>query len=389
MVRLREASSVTPRVVIATILRRRGETGIQAHVQALVDALAARGDTPEFINHLSAFRWLGVPIFVVRRAIDPFSGRLSVWWYRTWHYWFLRLALRGHLRRAGPLVIYAQCPLSARAALDARRSAHQRVVMAVHFSHSQADEWVAKGRIRGDGRVYRAIDRLERETLPRLDGIVYLSDYMRRHIERRHPGIMAVRSETIPNFVTRPRLRQSVADGADLITIGALDTNKNQRYILEVLAEAARMGQGYRLSIVGDGPERAALERMAKTLGITDSVRFLGYRPDARSLLPGHRAYIHAARMDNFPMVLIEALAAGIPVLAPSVGGIPEIFDDGVEGYPIPLDDPAEAARRIIALLEDDAGRCRMGEAARDRFVRDFDADVTATRLIRFLRQAE
>jgi glycosyltransferase involved in cell wall biosynthesis len=374
-------------IVVATIQRRRGETGIHAHVSMFIEALVARREEVAFVNHLSVAPWVGIPIFLVRRAIERVNPARAVWWYRVWHLAFLRLALWWHLRRRGPLVIYAQCPISARAALDTRRSPDQRVVMALHFSGSQADEWVAKGRIEAGGRVYRGIDHLERRTLPALDGIVYLARSMQHEIERRHPGVADVPAALIPNFTRRPAMPSTTSLEGDLITVGALDRNKNQAHILRVVAAAAAMGHGYRLSVVGDGPERRALEALVRELGIAPLVRFHGFRPDAASLIPRHVAYIHAARMDNFPMAIVEALAAGRPVLAPPVGGIPEMIDDGIEGRYIPLDDPEEGARIVVGLLEDEGSLARLGAAARDRFERAFDVDVVAPRLAAFLRQ--
>ena len=371
------------------MLRRQGETGIHVHMATFLDELRSRGYPVVFVNHLSAFKFLGLPIFGVRRIVDRINGSLSVAWYVFWHLWFLRVALRARLRGLGPAVVYAQCPISARAALDARRSRDQPVVMVVHFIHSLGDEWVAKGKIPDGGRVHRWISRLEGRTLPEVDGIVFLSRYMRDYLEARNPGLESVTSLVLPNFISPAPAVPEERLEADLITIGALDRNKNQGYILRVLVEAATLGRSYSLTIVGDGPERASQEAQVRASGLSGRVRFLGYRAHARSLLPAHRAYVHAARMDNFPMVVLEALAAGLPVLAPAVAGIPEMITDGVEGVMWPLDDPRDAAQRLIELLEDEPRRRRMGAAAERRFAADFQTSVVVDRLIQFLTTLE
>ena len=96
-------------------------------------------------------------MFGVRLLLERYSGAASVLWYRHWHEIFLRKALRKRLAGIGDSVIYAQGPLEAQAALLARRGSHQRVVMAVHFQISQANEWVGKRYIQSDGHVFRAI----------------------------------------------------------------------------------------------------------------------------------------------------------------------------------------------------------------------------------------
>ena len=81
------------------------------------------------------------------------------------------------LAGVGDCVVYAQDPLAARAALRARRGPHQRVVMAVHFRISQADEWADKEQITRDGTVFREIRKAEREVIPKVDGLVYVSKW--------------------------------------------------------------------------------------------------------------------------------------------------------------------------------------------------------------------
>jgi glycosyltransferase involved in cell wall biosynthesis len=103
-------------------------------------------------------------------------------------------------------------------------------------------------------------------------------------------------------------------------------------------------------------------------LAVSDQVRFLGHVPDAARLLASHRVFAHAATMESLGIVIVEALAAGRPVLAPAVGGIPEVLSDGVEGRFWPLDDPTRAARQLIQILEDPETAQAMSLAARRRY---------------------
>jgi glycosyltransferase involved in cell wall biosynthesis len=93
--------------------------------------------------------------------------------------------------------------------------------------------------------------------------------------------------------------------------------------------------------------------------------------------------------MESFGITLIEALACGIPVLAPPVGGIPEIFDDGVEGYYWSLENIAVAADKLIFLMENPAEYDRMSDAARKRFRKDFQANAVAGQLLKVLLEKE
>ncbi len=99
----------------------------------------------------------------------------------------------------------------------------------------------------------------------------------------------------------------------------------------------------------------------------------------------GYRAYVHPARFEILPLALIEALAAGLPVVAGNVGGIPEIYDDGVEGRFWSLDDPVSAAATLLELLDCEPARSHTSAAALERYRRNFRADVVVPRLLSFL----
>jgi glycosyltransferase involved in cell wall biosynthesis len=376
-------------IIIATLMRQEGETGLQTHVRSLLDYLQASGQATEVFTPYRAPRWQVYPTFGLRKLIDPLHGAASVWWYRHWHARFLFQALRRRLAGGAPCVIYAQCPVSADAALRARSSPAQRVALVVHFNVSQADEWADKGAIARDGRYFQAIRRFEAATLPRLDGIVYVSAFMRDLVEQRVPAVKRTPAICLPNFLPGEQAAPAgppPTSMSDLITIGTLEPRKNQAYLLQVLAAAQALGQRFSLDIVGAGPERSSLLALARTLGVAERVHFLGFQSNAGRLIAGHRAYVHAARIENLPVTLVEALRAGVPVLAAPVGGIPEVFDDGVEGRYWDLADAASGARILADVLGDGAAHARMAAAARSRFESAFSSTAVGAPLLRFLR---
>ena len=389
-------------------MRPDGETGVRAHLRALAAFLAGEsqaGRLPAGYALASPFDApapLALPFLGVRRLLEPLSGTAAVWWYRWAYPLLLRRALARRLRDGAPAVVLAQCPPSAAAALAARANPAQRVALTVHFNGSQADEWAGMRRIAREGALFRAIRAFEAEVLPQVDALVFVSEFMRAELARRVPAIAGVPYAVIPNFVDDPWARAASDDRglragaqpagaepahapADLIAIGSLEPRKNVAYVLEVLAHAHALGAPLTLTVVGDGPERAVLRRLATALGVAHAVRFAGYVPDARRLVAGHRALVHAAHAENLPLALVEALAEGVPVFAVPVGGVPEVFDDGVEGVRLPADDARAAAARVVAALADGAALQRMGEAARARFLARFHSPVAASRLLGFL----
>lgn len=372
-------------LVIATILRAKGSTGVQTYFSQLQQYLSSQSSSVTVVTPFSRDRLLSTPLFALRLLIRPISRPASVRWYRHWHQVFLRRGLRSCLSDRPDAIVYAQCPVSALVALQARSGPEQRVVMAVHFQVSQADEWVVKGEIKQNCRVFRSIRQSERETFPRLDGMVFISTSAMENFACKDV-LDHVRSAVIPNFVFLPPAESSPHPDADLVSIGCLEQFKNHDFLLEVLAAANRKGRRYTLDIIGAGPRRRALLRQARSLGVESQVRLLGYRPDARNLLAGYRAYVHASRSETLPLAIVEALAAGLPVIAGAVGGIPELFSDAIEGRYWPLDDAEAAAAILIAVMDEESERLRFGAAARSRFDRQFDAHTVGPTLQAFLR---
>ena len=122
-----------------------------------------------------------------------------------------------------------------------------------------------------------------------------------------------------------------------------------------------------RLEIAGDGPERSALERECRLLGVMGSVDFLGWQPDIQPWLSRWDVVIQPSLSEGFGLAALEAMAASTPVVATAVGGAPEVVDDGVTGWLVPPGDPAALGERIQELLLNPDLRTRMGTAGRRR----------------------
>jgi glycosyltransferase involved in cell wall biosynthesis len=372
-------------LVIATILRGDGITGVDTHIRQVRRYLEDCGTSSTLVTPFSWGRPLTYPVFGLRPlVVQRFSRPAGVAWYLHWHEVFLRNALRRRLAEVGDCIVYAQDPFSARTALRTRRGPHQRVVMAVHLRISMADEWADKKQVKRDSIVFRAIRQVERGVIPQVDGLVYVSRWARDALMSWLPEVGAVPYAVIGNFVSPWHAKPGQDSHADLVTIGNLDLVKNHRFLLDVLAEAKRAGRSLSLDIFGDGPCRKDLERQVSSLGL-EQVRLRGFRPDVRDFLPGYRAYVHASYSESSSLAIMEAMAAGLPIVAANIGPISELCDEGVEGRYWPLDDPAQAAAILIDLLDCEPARLKAARAASERFRREFDAEVVGPELRSFL----
>jgi glycosyltransferase involved in cell wall biosynthesis len=128
----------------------------------------------------------------------------------------------------------------------------------------------------------------------------------------------------------------------------------------------------YSLAFVGGGRDQPQVEEELRAQGLGDRVALLGDRHDVPALLAGADVFVLASRSEGAPLSILEAMAAGLPVVASDVGGVAELVADGATGLLVPAGEPAALARALARLLDDRALRERMGAAgrarARDRF---------------------
>jgi glycosyltransferase involved in cell wall biosynthesis len=185
-------------------------------------------------------------------------------------------------------------------------------------------------------------------------------------------SVPAGRISIIPNGVdlhhdpchagTRPA---TAAGGARrIITVGNLRPEKAHDTLLEAVARVAGTHRDVRVQIVGDGPCRAALETLAERRGISDRVEFLGHREDVPSLLAASDLFVLASRSEAFPNAAVEAMAAGVPVIASATGGLLDLIDSARTGLLVPPDDPAALANAMAACLDRPSDAARRARAA-------------------------
>ncbi len=159
----------------------------------------------------------------------------------------------------------------------------------------------------------------------------------------------------------------------------ALAPHKSQTDLLRAAALARGEAPRLRVWIAGEGPLRRALEEEHRALGLGTVVRFLGFRDDVNDLLRAADLFVVSSYLEGMGTATLDAMAAGLPVVATRVGGIPEIVEDGVSGILVPPRDPGALAAAMVRLSNDADLRARLGEAGRVR-VREFSADRTEER---------
>jgi glycosyltransferase involved in cell wall biosynthesis len=205
-------------------------------------------------------------------------------------------------------------------------------------------------------RLYEWLDSV---SLNYLDGVVVVSDAMRRGIEHRNLHVINngiaphEASHDSPDTVQNP-LDSGIAgfcrEGFTLGAIGRLSKEKGFDILLDAVRAAADAVPEVRLIILGEGGERTILETKIKSLGIGDRVLMPGYTADARRYLPYFKALVLSSLTEGLPIVILEAMQAGVPIVATRVGGVPNVLKNGETGILVNASDPAMLAKGIIKL---------------------------------------
>jgi glycosyltransferase involved in cell wall biosynthesis len=169
-----------------------------------------------------------------------------------------------------------------------------------------------------------------------------------------------------PDPALRAGLRKSLGAGEEdvvLLSVSALAPGKGHRDLLRALVRVP----GHRLWLAGDGPLRAPLTRECESLGLTPRVQFLGFRTDIFPLLHAADLFALATESEGLGSSILEAMAAGLPVVATRVGGVPEIVEEGKTGVLVPAADPDALGEALARIAPDRVLRERMGGCGRQR----------------------
>ncbi len=223
----------------------------------------------------------------------------------------------------------------------------------------------------------RCYSWIERIGVLSADRVIAVCDYDRQLALQYHVA-PAEKVTTVHNGMpdVAPELRTSAENApapVRLIMVARFETQKDHGTLLRALA--GLRGRSWVLDLIGDGPGRAQVAALAQQLGIADRVYFLGARNDVAEQLAHSQVFLLISRWEGFPRSILEAMRAGLPVMASDVGGVRESVVEGVTGFLIPPGDVNALRARLELLLEFPALRRRLGRAGRARYEEQFTFD--------------
>jgi glycosyltransferase involved in cell wall biosynthesis len=175
-----------------------------------------------------------------------------------------------------------------------------------------------------------------------------------------------------------------------LLYVGRLAAAKGLPILFQSLEKLKSSHRDIILTVVGDGEYRAELEQMSDRFGLTEQVKFVGYKSQAevRQYLQQTDIFVLPSFAEGVPVVLMEAMAAGIPVVATQIAGISELVEEGISGYLVPPGDPVSLAQRIEILLGDHQLREQFGASGRLKVEQEFNLHEEVERLYRVMNSA-
>jgi glycosyltransferase involved in cell wall biosynthesis len=241
-------------------------------------------------------------------------------------------------------------------------------------------------------RMYGAIDR---RTLRRFDAVVAVSDEVRDRILRagvRQDHIRLIRNGVnLRPFAAAQRMREAERHQGSPLTIGMvgrLSREKGGDVFLRAAAELVRQRPATRFSIAGDGPDRAILEQLIAQLGLGPRTSLLGRTDDMPGFYSSIDVLASASRQEGLPIALLEGMASGLPIVATSVGAVPQLVRDGETGLLVETENPVALASAMLRVVDDPLLRQSLGDHASRLIADEFSADRMAAEYVELYRHA-
>lgn len=196
--------------------------------------------------------------------------------------------------------------------------------------------------------------------------------------------------------VLRYRERRLAGSRVQLVSVARLVEKKGLRYAIHAVARVVEVGRRVSYTVIGDGPERAELERLVWELGMQAHIRFVGAQSheavldliDASHLLIAPSVTAADGDEEGIPNAMKEAMAMGVPVIGTRHGGIPELVDDGVSGVLVPERDANALADRLLHLIDHSEQWPALARAARERIEAEYDIERLNEELVSLYREA-
>ena len=343
--------------------------GAQVHVRDLALALLKRGHEPVVVTsgegpYAEGLRAAGIETIILDSlvmAINPVQDTRAIW------------QVRRVLNRLQPDLVSTH---SSKAGIVGRLAARSVGIPVVFTAHGWA---YTTGVPAPKATIYGWLERL---AAPLAHKIITVSDFDRELAISRRVA-QADKLVTIHNGMPDVPLEQRADPSrspARLAMIARFEPQKDHITLLQALAGLKH--EAWQLDLIGDGPLLPQARELSGRLGLDDRVQFWGQRMDVAARLAESQVALLITKWEGFPRSILEAMRAGLPVIASAVGGVAESVRDGDNGFTVPRGDVGALQERLLQLLGNPDLRCRMGRSARERYEHEFMLARTVSRTL-------
>lgn len=346
---------------LALLITKSEAGGAQSHVLELLDGLLNAGHEPllaagdeGWLTERAVVRGITVTIIPdLIHPIRPAQDMKAITQVRDW------------LAAESPDLLHAH---SSKAGLVGRIAAFISGVPSVFTAHGWA--------FTGGASLARKLVAIPSEWVAARTGgdIICVSNYD-RDLARHYRIAPDARLHTVWNGIDDVAERAIPGERSEPVVtmVARFAAPKDHATLLTAMSMLGALP--WRLRLVGDGPMLVEAQGLAASLGVASRVEFLGARSDVASLLASSDIFVLASRFEGLPISILEAMRAGLPVVASDVGGVPELVDSQ-SGIRVPVSDSPALASALAGLLSDPEGRVRMGDNGRTRYEKDFRASA-------------
>jgi glycosyltransferase involved in cell wall biosynthesis len=263
------------------------------------------------------------------------------------------------IRRERVDIIHAHMVSGALAARLAVLGSRTRVITHVHNSWQRHATFMGAGH-----RVIAVSEAVRQEMVQRGVPAERISTVLNGTLGSKRDEALKYSRKEMPQEGDVGSVRPVMLKHPALLTVAGMYHRKGIGDLLEATALLRKNVEGVTVYLAGEGPDRSEFEARARERGLGECVVFLGYRPDARDLMRQADVFVLASREDPNPLVIAEARAAGVPIVATAVGGIPESLEGGRAGLLVPPREPRALSEALARVLLDEALRERLSRAA-------------------------
>lgn len=354
---------------LLTIITLPDQGGAQMHLLSLMQGLRAKGFSITLATGREGFLTKKVREIGIETRIVPYLRRQP----NVYHDTLAFLHIRKLLRAVQPSLLHLH---SSKAGILGRLAGHLCGIPTVYTAHGWAFA-------EGVPLKQKILSIPLEAAVARLGGhIITVSHYdyalalryrvaSARQMTVVHNGIPDIYYRANPGKLTVPRI----------VMVARFSPQKDHALLLKALSQLQDMA--WQLDFVGDGPLLPSISQLANGLGIGGRVRFLGARSDIGNILSESDIFVLTSRYEGFPISILEAMRAGLPVIASDVGGVSEAVLEGQTGFLIPRGSWKTLHSRLKTLLTNPELRVRMGKEGRKRYEQLFTLDRMVNKTLR------